>query len=81
MAEKKPASHKRATHSRARKAAEATQNPAVRLVELDEEMFRLRFQFATRQLTNTSRIRQVRREIARMKTLQRQAQLGAGRAR
>ena len=38
-------------------------------------MFRLRFQFATRQLTNTSRMRTVRREIARMLTLQRQQEL------
>jgi len=38
-------------------------------------MFRLRFQFATRQLTNTSRIRVVRREIARVKTRQRQQEL------
>jgi large subunit ribosomal protein L29 len=47
------------------------------LGELREEMFRLRFQFATRQLTNTSRIRTVRREIARMLTLQRQQELSA----
>jgi large subunit ribosomal protein L29 len=50
----------------------------VRIAELNEELFRLRFQFATRQLTNTSRIRQVRRDIARAKTLQRQQQLAAG---
>ncbi|MGI9145914.1 MAG: 50S ribosomal protein L29 [Chloroflexota bacterium] len=52
-------------------------NPEVRLSELSEEMFRLRFQFATRQLTNTARIRVVRRDIARVKTLQRQQQLAA----
>ena len=46
-----------------------------RLRELQEELFKLRFQFATRQLTNTSRIGQVRREIARVKTLQRQREL------
>lgn len=44
-----------------------------RLGELQEELFNLRFQFATRQLTNTSRICQVRRDIARVRT--RQAEL------
>jgi len=50
-------------------------NPEGRLLELQEEMFRLRFQFATRQLTNTARIRTIRRDIARVKTIQRQQQL------
>jgi large subunit ribosomal protein L29 len=49
----------------------------VRLHELHEELFKLRFQFATRQLTNTARIRTVRRDIARVKTLQRQQELTA----
>ncbi len=57
--------------------AAATDNPEARVRELSEELFRLRFQFATRQLTNTSRIRAVRREIARVKTFQRQAELAA----
>ena len=43
-----------------------------RLAELQEELFNLRFQFATRQLTNTSRIGQVRRYIARLYTRQRE---------
>ena len=47
------------------------------LVELQEEMFKLRFQFATRQLTNTARIRTIRRDIARVKTIQRQQELAA----
>ena len=41
-----------------------------RLAELQEELFNLRFQFATRQLTNTTRIRQVRRDIARIRSRQ-----------
>jgi large subunit ribosomal protein L29 len=41
-----------------------------RLRELREELFNLRFQYATRQLTNTARIREVRRDIARVLTLQ-----------
>jgi len=45
--------------------------------ELQEEMFKLRFQFATRQLTNTARIRTVRRDIARALTLQRQQELAS----
>ncbi|MFN8633349.1 MAG: 50S ribosomal protein L29 [Chloroflexota bacterium] len=37
-----------------------------RLRELREELFNLRFQYATRQLTNTARIKEVRRDIARV---------------
>jgi large subunit ribosomal protein L29 len=50
-------------------------NPEARLLELSEELFKLRFAFATRQLTNTARIRTVRRDIARVRTLQRQREL------
>jgi large subunit ribosomal protein L29 len=46
-----------------------------RLRELREELFNLRFQYATRQLTNTARIREVRRDIARVITQQRQVEL------
>ncbi|RDI61037.1 50S ribosomal protein L29 [Microvirga subterranea] len=42
------------------------------LVNLKKEQFNLRFQRATGQLENTGRVRQVRRDIARVKTLQRQ---------
>jgi large subunit ribosomal protein L29 len=37
--------------------------------ELNEELFNLRFQHATGQLENVMRIPQVRREIARVKTI------------
>lgn len=40
-----------------------------RLEELREEQFKLRFQHATGQLENTARIRKVRRDIARVKTV------------
>jgi large subunit ribosomal protein L29 len=40
------------------------------LVELKREQFNLRFQAATNQLEAPSRIRQVRRSIAQIKTLQ-----------
>jgi len=50
------------------------QGLARRLAELREELFNLRFQQATRQLTNTDRLRQVRKDIARVLTRQRQLQ-------
>ena len=37
--------------------------------ELKDELFNLRFQLATGQLENTGRIREVRKSIARMKTI------------
>jgi large subunit ribosomal protein L29 len=40
------------------------------LVSLKKEQFNLRFQRATGQLENSVRVRQVRREIARIKTVQ-----------
>ena len=39
------------------------------LDNLKKEAFNLRFQQATSQLENTSRVRQVRRAVARVKTL------------
>ena len=39
------------------------------LLKLKKEQFNLRFQRATGQLENTSRVREVRRDIARMKTI------------
>jgi len=41
-----------------------------RLKQSREELFNLRFQHATGQLENTSRLRQVRRDIARIMTVQ-----------
>jgi large subunit ribosomal protein L29 len=43
---------------------------AEKLVELQEEMANLKLQQATHQITNPMRIRIVRRDIARLKTLQ-----------
>ena len=40
------------------------------LVALKKEQFNLRFQAATNQLERPARIKEVRREIARIKTLQ-----------
>ena len=39
------------------------------LVNLKKEQFNLRFQRATGQLENTSRLREARRDIARIKTI------------
>lgn len=45
---------------------------------LKEELFNLRFQLATGQLDNPLRIREVRRSIARAKTVLRERELGIG---
>jgi len=42
------------------------------LLKLKKERFNLRFQRATGQLENTARVRQVRRDIARIETIARQ---------
>jgi large subunit ribosomal protein L29 len=42
------------------------------LLRLKKEQFNLRFQRATGQLENTRRVLEVRRDIARLKTIQRQ---------
>ncbi|MGA9376784.1 MAG: 50S ribosomal protein L29 [Mycobacterium sp.] len=47
-----------------------------RLRESKEELFNLRFQMATGQLTNNRRLRIVRHEIARVYTVLRERELG-----
>jgi large subunit ribosomal protein L29 len=47
------------------------------VLKLKKEGFNLRFQRATGQLENTSRTRQVRRDIARLKTIAAQKRAGA----
>jgi large subunit ribosomal protein L29 len=42
------------------------------LLKLKREQFNLRFQKATAQLNNTARVREVRRTIARIKTVERE---------
>jgi large subunit ribosomal protein L29 len=42
------------------------------VLKLKKEQFNLRFQRATGQLENTARVREVRRDIARLKTIARQ---------
>ena len=46
------------------------------LAKLKKEQFNLRFQRASGQLENTSRVREVRRDIARLKTVQVQRRSG-----
>ncbi|MCL6633457.1 MAG: 50S ribosomal protein L29 [Alicyclobacillus herbarius] len=46
--------------------------------ELKDELFNLRFQLATGQLENPMRIRQVRKDIARAKTILKERELGIG---
>jgi large subunit ribosomal protein L29 len=47
------------------------------VLKLKKEQFNLRFQRATGQLENTARVREVRRDIARLKTILRQKRVGA----
>ena len=47
------------------------------VLKLKKEQFNLRFQRATGQLENTSRVRVIRRDIARMKTIAAQKRAGS----
>ncbi|VFU08379.1 50S ribosomal protein L29 [Methylocella tundrae] len=47
------------------------------ILNLKKEQFNLRFQRATGQLENTARVRVVRRDIARLKTIAAQLRSGA----
>jgi large subunit ribosomal protein L29 len=47
------------------------------LRDLEKNLFHLRFQSATERLETPSEIRKARREIARIKTVQRERQLAA----
>ncbi len=53
------------------------QSLVARLADAREELFNLRFQNATGQLTNTARIAQVKREIARCLTETRTREIAA----
>ena len=47
------------------------------VLKLKKEQFNLRFQRATGQLENTARVREVRRDIARLKTVAQQKRQGS----
>jgi large subunit ribosomal protein L29 len=48
-----------------------------RLLQLKDELFKLRFQQAINQLDNPMRLGAVKKDIARIKTVQREAELAA----
>lgn len=50
------------------------------LKEAQQELFRLRFQASTEKLDAPSNLRKLRREIARIKTIAHERQLGAARS-
>jgi len=54
------------------------QEIAERIEQLTEERFRLRFRSATQQLDNPILLRTIRRDIARLKTAQRERELNGG---
>lgn len=53
-----------------------TEEIVARLRSTEEELFNLRFQFTIGQLQNHNRLRQLRRDIARLKTVLRERELG-----
>jgi large subunit ribosomal protein L29 len=50
------------------------------VLKLKKEQFNLRFQRATGQLENTARVREVRRDIARLKTIAQHKRPGAAKS-
>jgi large subunit ribosomal protein L29 len=50
------------------------------LVKLKKEQFNLRFQAASGQLENTARVREIRRDIARIQTITRQKNVAGAKA-
>ncbi|MBA3532417.1 MAG: 50S ribosomal protein L29 [Ardenticatenales bacterium] len=63
----------KATETRELKDSEIQQ----KLEEAYEELWNLRFKHATNQLTNTRDIRRIRKDIARLKTVQREREIWA----
>ena len=57
-----------------------TEDLHVRIAELKEELFNLRFQLATGQLDNHRRIRQVKQDVARIRTILRERDFAAAAA-
>ncbi|MCL2889231.1 MAG: 50S ribosomal protein L29 [Eggerthellaceae bacterium] len=55
----------------------STDDLAVKLKEARAELFNLRFQMATSQLDNTARLKQVKKDIARIQTEMRARELSA----
>ena len=57
-----------------------SQELETKIKELKEELFNLRFQLATGQLENTARIKMVKKDIARVKTILAERKLNETRA-
>lgn len=53
-----------------------TEDLAAALKDAKDELFNLRFQSATGQLSNASRLREVKKDIARIYTIMRENELG-----
>ena len=53
----------------------SSQELDAKLLELKDELFKLRFQQTINQLENPMRIKAVKKDIARIKTIQRDAEL------
>jgi large subunit ribosomal protein L29 len=67
--------------NRARELHELTDEAlTVRVAELSEELFNLRFQHATGQLDNTARLGDLRRDLARIRTILRGREISAAEA-
>jgi len=49
-----------------------TEELQAKLKEMEEEIFNLKFQVASQQLENTARLKESRRDIARLKTIMRE---------
>jgi len=65
---------------KAKKMRDMTDEELVKKVsDYKEELFNLRFQMATGQLDNPMRIRDVKKNIARCKTVQRQREIALAR--
>lgn len=54
----------------------STEELRTKLADARQELMNLRFQFVTGQLTDTSRLRKTRREIALFETILRERELG-----
>ncbi len=59
----------------------STQELTEKVADLKEELFNLRFQNATGQLTNPMRISEIKKDIARCKTIVREREIQAEKAR
>lgn len=56
----------------------ATEDLGERILEMEEELFRLKIQNVTGQLENPLRVRELRRDLARFKSIRRERELTVG---